>query len=790
MDGLISTKSFRLRLISLILVVADHLLFHFTKAAFPIEQDLVEITGVSPFKRWIVFMEKRATTCLHDITPEGSKSLTSTLRCMTVKNKHSHCLYPYTRPDCVLIHTYPNILQVLCPWRIHIIVHQGFNLNITILRYVDTFEGPDMTNDITHLNIAGNTYTQLLYPFTFMSKSNSVEIKFPRFFLMYSRIEYDVTQKFNFANFHQIETNTVYFSWGYFLVMSFRINVEMRARVALNNTFCLSCKLIVYDGPTGNLPVIKQRKSNGSNRFHRIVASTFQVFVVLVEDIQQQDIGITYAPIFINTAVYDISRNDYIEISFDNQTYCHGYSLSVRLCVFTFRTSSSDTIRFFLKELQFTGKHSGSQSAAGVVVFNHFNGTVEKMLQLNSNLRSPKTSFEIIGTGSKMLVSVFAYSRLSSITLRFSMSTANCNTLLVGDKYTAYSGYITPVYEKWSVFQINQSPQSVMDHYECYKLQFMHTKMSSFKFNFFFPSGKPVLVSQRVIPLRREELWDWGCTAEYEGAIRQSHVLENVQTRNMYRHKEVTLMNSFVVKECWQYRHIQIQIVILPCRLPCRYFVKEKYCGTSFLKTNWLWGENENRTCDICEHDYIFCDRVRLKTDMFAPIQIKSEVCMYANLEINGPNGLMMILTFNRSDVILVAPVFKTKMYMYLQSSLCIVEIPTSAVTWAKLDYSQLATWRVAKTLHWDSALYRSVYQDSPVTWEAAASYCYQTGASLLTIHSQAEYQFVKKGFLLTHDVLPLYLGVKRQVMWLYTLPKYHGILELIDNLICWLHDW
>ena len=141
---------------------------------------------------------------------------------------------------------------------------------------------------------------------------------------------------------------------------------------------------------------------------------------------------------------------------------------------------------------------------------------------------------------------------------------------------------------------------------------------------------------------------------------------------------------------------------------------------------------------------------------------ITSKVCMHARLDISDPGGLNVDLNFNRSDIISVIPVFKAVTHAYLYSTSCIVEILTTAVIRGKIDNKRFATWRVTKTLVWDDALYRSIYRHLPVSWETAASYWHKIGASLLAIHNKAEYQFVKKGFLPTHDILALYLGVKR----------------------------
>ena len=317
------------------LPISYYLHFHFTRAAFPIERYVAEIAGVSPLKRWIAFMEKITKVCLNDINTKDSSGVFEILECMTKKDITQRLQGKYLGRTMTIIHRYPNILHAEIHTRIQIIVHDQFNLNVTVIYY---FEKHDFfqTGEF-YLTISGKRYMRLLYPFTFMSSSNSLEISFPFDIDICIGIEYSIGQRFKHTNYHQMEANLVYYLWGYFPVTCFRTHVDMRARLALNITSCLHCKLIVYDGPSGKLPIIMEIK--GTSRYQTVVASTFQVFVALIEELYQQETVITYTPIYINTAVYNLSTTDTVEISFDNRTHCNGYSLYARLCVFVFYTS-------------------------------------------------------------------------------------------------------------------------------------------------------------------------------------------------------------------------------------------------------------------------------------------------------------------------------------------------------------------------------------------------------------------------------------------------------------------
>ena len=469
-----------------------------------------------------------------------------------------------------------------------------------------------------------------------------------------------------------MEANLVYYLWGYFPVTCFRTHVDMRARLALNITSCLHCKLIVYDGPSGKLPIIMEIK--GTSRYQTVVASTFQVFVALMEELYQQETVITYTPIYINTAVYNLSTTDTVEISFDNRTHCNGYSLYTRLYVFVFYTSDRKMIRFSLKkDLQFGDKHSGSRYAAGIVFFNHFNGTTEKLVELNTYVGSYKTSdFEIIGTGSKMHVSVFAYTLLASITLRFSISTKKCSTLLVSDNHISYSGYITPVPGKWNEFHINQSSQALLEYNVCYKFQFIYIQIPEYTFKFIFPDVTPMLVTVRYIPLYQFRLRK-ACYFDMEGSHYRPNWLDS-----MFETEGIISINSFRVEFCGPLQYSHLQIITLPCKIPCPSIIREIYCSFSHVQANELWEDSANITCDVCNNVYMFCKNIHLRSKSLPLIRIISKVCKYAILQMwtYDPGQFSAMVTFSRNDFLSATSAFTTDTDIFLDISSCVAEIP------------------------------------------------------------------------------------------------------------------
>ena len=168
----------------------------------------------------------------------------------------------------------------------------------------------------------------------------------------------------------------------------------------------------------------------------------------------------THAPIYRKTAHFNLSKNEFHELNFDNHTHCYGHSFSERLCVYTYYTRNREKIRFTLTDLNFKGMYQGSSFAAGVFVFHQFGETVIELMKFRSNLPVLEhTDLEIIGT--KMDVAIFVYSEFAGLSLKFSVSKTNCDTLLVINNYMIYSGYVTSLYDTLHAFYVSQSSKDL-----------------------------------------------------------------------------------------------------------------------------------------------------------------------------------------------------------------------------------------------------------------------------------------------------------------------------------------
>ena len=362
-----------------------------------------------------------------------------------------------------------------------------------------------------------------------------------------------------------------------------------------------------------------------------------------------------------------------------------------------------------------------------------------------------------------MHVSVFAYTLLASITLRFSISTKKCSTLLVSDNHISYSGYITPVPGKWNEFHINQSSQALLEYNVCYKFQFIYIQIPEYTFKFIFPDVTPMLVTVRYIPLYQFRLRK-ACYFDMEGSHYRPNWLDS-----MFETEGIISINSFRVEFCGPLQYSHLQIITLPCKIPCPSIIREIYCSFSHVQANELWEDSANITCDVCNNVYMFCKNIHLRSKSLPLIRIISKVCKYAILQMwtYDLGQFSAMVTFSRNDFLSATSAFTTDTDIFLDISSCVAEIPIRVTKLVKPN-AHRETTRHVKTFQWGGALYHSVRLKFKVSWETAAFYCQESGAFLLTIHSQAEYLFLRETFLKTYGVLVLYVGVKRKVIWIY----------------------
>ena len=495
----------------------------------------------------------------------------------------------------------------------------------------------------------------------------------------------------------------------------------------------------------------------------------------------------TYTPSYIKTAVFDLSKNEH-ELDFDNHTHCYGHSFSARLCVYTYYTTNSEKIRFTLTDLNFKGKYQGSNFAAGVFVYNQFGKTVVKLMKFNSNLALLEhTNMEIIGT--KMHVAIFVYSYFASLSLTFSMFKTHCDILLVSKNYITHSGYITSVHGIPRAFYVSQSSKDLTEYDRCFQFQFFEIEDEII---IIFPENTQVLMTTTGFTFYKHV--DRLCGTVFNELTNQYNA-RNKNVEYLDRKRIVSFMEYMKVFDCLPNTYMQVRLKWLPCKLPCQYLNLEKKCEIGNTP-ELMWHHGDNDTCNICVNKYTICDQVLLKNNFPMSIDIKPKRCASVDLSIRNritDRSPAMILALNENNMISRVPDFTRWIYTWVYSDKCVVEIPkaTLHINDSNTSPKRWATWDAIKTVYWRDVLYRGLSSQLLVSWEEAAQYCQDIRAFLLTIHSLAEYKFIKEAFLQPYDTSVLYVGLRREVMKVMDLIKSLFKTDILTikcyvEIVCW----
>ena len=757
MDGITWSKAFHVKYVYGFVFL--HFTYsHFTRAVFPLERDVAELVGDFPHKHWIVFTEKPARICTSEAKYKTLSSLIDVFWCIS-KHYTYTCLIRH-HGECCLLRRYPNVLRyAYVPLDmfanipqdfIQIIVHRQFSLNVTVIYSTVPYRLESIYR-LAGFTIDGKRFRGLQYPITCMYPNNAVEVAFDELSDNYVLIEYSVAQKLNVKDFRLRRPEAMPFSWSYFVVRMFHLRVDIRTRLVFDVISCVFCKLIVYDGPNERLPIIM--KINDTYTSEKVVASTFQVFVVIAEDLQPER-TINYFPTDIETAVFNLTSNEYREITFENRTNCFGHSMSSRLCVYTFYTSTLRNIHFSLRGLQFVGSYQSKQFTAGIVLYDQgVYGTTAKLFQLSHN----RNELEITSPGKIMHVAVFVYSVFASLFFQFSMSTMSCNALLVSNDYISYSGYIAPLDNTLRAFKITK-----MNSDECFQFMFIS---SVYTLNIILPYYAPALLE--IYKRNHLNYHTVECPIHYQNKYRP-YTFQRENPGYMEFESSLHVIKSFTVYPCKPTHYLKIRIKQLPCKLPCYYLSAGPTCSLEMPRDI-----GANVTCDVCANRYILCTSELLTDNISFTIETKSNMCSAVHLELRARESYTlgvpsMTLSITRDNAIVAIPDFISYIVARITSEVCLTEIPIGALlsdVHHKSPHDEI-TRHLMKDVVWNGVVYRPhLSQFFPRNWEEAAQHCLKADMALLTIHSLTEYHFLTKTLLETHDILVTYVGLKRKVI-------------------------
>ena len=198
----------------------------------------------------------------------------------------------------------------------------------------------------------------------------------------------------------------------------------------------------------------------------------------------------------------------------------------------------------------------------------------------------------------------------------------------------------------------------------------------------------------------------------------------------------------------WWYVHIEIKR--MPCEVPCLLLGNGK---NSYVKT-----------CDICENYYIFHQRlVYFKSNRLLKSRMVCNECMDPVLRISffvKPVCVkfvcpMVFRFYIHDNMTMYIPPFKEDTLIRGRTKMCCAQVPVSSIGIIHDETYRYDIWRkpdlpcnnrnVRKG--WNGYWYHMIHSNRYVSWYEAATACRSLYGSLLTIHSQIEYEFVQKIF-------------------------------------------
>ena len=438
-------------------MVTIHLAERQVLGAYPFNHDILRATGISPPKRWLIFMEYRIQRCMgfYQSSANRGKDLISVFQCLIIHQKRpKRCYYSRTRFNYYLIISddmlqFKNNRRVVAQQNcqetavkdIHVYVHNLFHINFTVtslanspVHFGNVYRGQCDTYDEI-FTVSFNKHSEEIcgtrYPWSIYIPFNEAEARIRGtgsipFEIIMGEVEVMDRQFISRLQGSHIED---LISWGHFKVQKYFITVEMLFRIRL---FAISgSRVVIYDGPRPLMPKLSPYE-NIFDQSH-YVSSTFQVVVV-------------YAFVDENfTSEVKYNTDDYVKprklMSFNlvllrNNSGCGNLSILSWMCTFNIISSRETQASVKIIQLDFSGPFADTHMSGGVAIYNVINNRANLVVHLSHNydLDDGQIPLSITGSENELYISVYAYSPYTLLSLKFIVRTSHCIGIFTGEK--------------------------------------------------------------------------------------------------------------------------------------------------------------------------------------------------------------------------------------------------------------------------------------------------------------------------------------------------------------------
>ena len=241
--------------------------------------------------------------------------------------------------------------------------------------------------------------------------------------------------------------------------------------------------LLIYDGPNELFPRISKMMAEFA-QLDYFIAFTFQIFVKMAYLEQRNIIMMYYDHIYV---AHNIKASDsLVSINFHNDTLCGKLFTHAQACVDDISSKPGTYVSISIGRLNINGEYSGSHLGAGLVVFN---SVEEKKLKLTEFYVSipPAISVRvnITSNGNSMIVDIYAYSLLATISVDAMITSGLCKGIFAEDNLLSPPS-LPVARRRVSTTDINIT--TILKDNSCIEMHFMDTKrnmvhLQSMKYN-------------------------------------------------------------------------------------------------------------------------------------------------------------------------------------------------------------------------------------------------------------------------------------------------------------------
>ena len=669
--------------------------------------------------------------------------------------------------SCAITKQEPNILRnthtqrfvYLRRARVNILVHNRFFINMTLVRFKLNDQMGFHTDGCVEIGDGSQNRFRLSkdqYPMTLIGIGNSMYIHFEDSYLESLIIEYGIMHNSNISrSVGHFSREALQFPWSYFRVRCFKIIVHTVMKVVVHLTPDLVSSILIYDGPNEIFPLILTLSVTDSHITNTVEASTFQIFLVLIEE-HESNLIMKYKSKAHKSNIIILTQNDHHLLEFNNKTHCGNHTLTVRACMFDIYGIESRNIRMLITQLHFDGVYRSKEFAAGIIFTHVIDEKEHSFLEAGDDifiLNQKHVQFTI--SSGKLTILVYEYSAYATVTFRINISLTQCTGYFLAIRPPSWKQYIT-----WSVveeknnyqYRLNMKLSNTM---ACSRLYIFHKSMASFKSRMviFDPEIHAKIGVSNTIMYHKPTITKMcfinaaAITGVFYGF--HSKAFQNFFYSAFYGNPHSILFDATCVSK-FVFHTISIQYI--PCKLPCNVI------GTGF---GFVYPYTY---CDICDQAYVGAYQGFKFLKSRTLIRFRVFPCKSLALNFGTSwRALQMYLGIARNLTIRTPDMSSFLTY----EDECRAEISRDSINITKPHRKRSDIWQglrmLTKSWGGHSYILLSKY-GGPVSWEMAESYCWSHDGKLLTIDSIDEYRFIESNLMARHQMMVIFIGIKSLV--------------------------